>query len=34
MDDAFESPADEIDFLCDYADVLRNCGQYNRALNF
>ena len=31
-DDAFESPADEIDFLCDYADVLRNCGRYNRAL--
>ena len=30
--DAFESQADEIDFLCDYADVLRNCGQYNRAL--
>ncbi|MCY3871116.1 MAG: sigma 54-interacting transcriptional regulator [Gemmatimonadetes bacterium] len=31
-DDAFESQADEIDFLCDYADVLRNCGRYNRAL--
>ena len=31
-DDAFESHADEIDFLCDYADVLRYCGQYNRAL--
>ena len=31
-DDAFESPADAIDFLCDYADVLRNCGQHNRAL--
>ena len=31
-DDAFESPADTIDFLCDYADVLRNCGQYNKAL--
>ena len=34
VDDAFESQADEIDFLCDYADVLRNCGQYNRALEF
>ena len=33
-DDAFESQADEIEFLCDYADVLRNCGQYNRALEF
>ena len=31
-DDAFEPQADAIDFLCDYADVLRNCGQYNRAL--
>ena len=31
-DDAFESSADAIDFLCDYADVLRNCGQHNRAL--
>ena len=31
-DDAFESPADAIDFLCDYADVLRNCGQHNCAL--
>ncbi len=31
-DDAFESQADAIDFLCDYADVLRNCGQYNKAL--
>ena len=31
-DGFFESQADEIDFLCDYADVLRNCGQYNRAL--
>ena len=30
--DVFESQADAIDFLCDYADVLRNCGQYNRAL--
>ena len=32
VDDDFESPADAIDFLCDYADVLRNCGQHNRAL--
>ena len=31
-DDVFESPADTIDFLCDYADALCNCGQYNRAL--
>ena len=31
-DDAFESPADAIDFFCDYADALRNCGQHNRAL--
>ena len=31
-DDVFESPADTIDFLCDYADVLRCCGQYNGAL--
>ena len=31
-DDAFESQADAIDFLCDYADVLSNCGQYNRVL--
>ena len=31
-DDAFESQADAIDFLCDYADVLRNCGQHDRAL--
>ena len=23
---------DTIDFLCDYAEVLRNCGQHNRAL--
>ena len=30
--DAFESQADAIDFLCDYADVLRNCDQHNRAL--
>ena len=32
VDDAFESQADTIDFLCDYADVLSNCGQHNRAL--
>ncbi len=32
MNDDFESPEDAIDFLCDYADVLRYCGQYNRAL--
>ena len=31
-DDAFESQADTIDFLCDYADVLRNCSQHNSAL--
>ncbi len=31
-DDAFESQADAIDFLCDYADALRNCGQHNSAL--
>ena len=31
-DDAFESPADAINFLCDYADALRNCGQHNSAL--
>ena len=31
-DDAFESSVDTINFLCDYADVLRNCGQHNRAL--
>ena len=31
-DDAFESQADAIDFLCDYADALCNCSQYNRAL--
>ena len=30
--DSFESQADTIDFLCDYADVLRNCGQHNKAL--
>ena len=32
MDEAFESQADAIDFLCDYADVLRNCDQHNKAL--
>ncbi len=32
MDDAFVSPADAINFLCDYADALRNCGQHNSAL--
>ena len=32
MNDAFESQADAIDFLCDYADVLRNCDQHNKAL--
>ena len=32
VDDAFESQTDAIDFLCDYADVLSNCGQYNSAL--
>ncbi|MYC15325.1 MAG: protein kinase [Gemmatimonadetes bacterium] len=32
--DDFESPVDAIEFLCDYADALRNCGQYNRALEF
>ena len=31
-DDTFESPADTIDFLCDYTDALSNCGQYNSAL--
>ena len=31
-DDAFESPEDAIDFLCDYADALRNCNQHNSAL--
>ena len=30
--DDFESQADAIDFLCDYADTLRNCGQHNKAL--
>ena len=33
-DDAFESPADAIDFLCDYANVLSYCGQHNKALKF
>ncbi len=33
-DDVFELPEDAIDFLCDYADVLRNCSQHNRALEF
>ena len=23
---------DATDFLCDYADVLRNCSQYNKSL--
>ena len=32
VDDAFESQADATDFLCDYADVLRNCSQHNSAL--
>ncbi|MDE2701420.1 MAG: GAF domain-containing protein, partial [Gemmatimonadota bacterium] len=31
-EDAFESPADAIEFLSDYADVLRHCGQHNSAL--
>ena len=31
-ENAFESPADAIDFLCDYADALCNCSQYNSAL--
>ena len=31
-DDAFGSPADTIDFLCDYANVLRCCSQHNSAL--
>ena len=30
--DSFESQADAIGFLCDYADTLRNCGQHNKAL--
>ena len=32
--DAFESQADTVVFLCDYADVLRNCSQHNKALEF
>ncbi len=31
-DDTFDSPANAIDFLCDYADALRNCSQHNCAL--
>ena len=31
-DDSFDSQVDAIDFLCDYADTLRNCGQHNSAL--
>ena len=31
-DDAFESPADAINFLCDYTNVLRCCSQHNSAL--
>ncbi|MYD62105.1 MAG: protein kinase [Gemmatimonadetes bacterium] len=31
-DDVFESQADAIDFLCDYANVLRCCSQHNSAL--
>ena len=31
-DDSFDSQADAIDFLCDYADALRNCSQHNSAL--
>ena len=31
-DDDFESHADTIDFLCDYAEVLRNCSQHDKAL--
>ena len=31
-DDAFESKAETIDFLCAYAASLCNCGQHNRAL--
>ncbi len=30
--DAFESQADAINFLCDYANVLRCCSQHNSAL--
>ena len=32
QDESFESQADAIDFLCDYADALSNCGQHNSAL--
>ena len=31
-DDSFESPADAINFLCDYTNVLRCCSQHNSAL--
>ncbi len=31
-DGVFESQVNAIDFLCDYADTLRNCGQHNKAL--
>ena len=31
-DDSFDSQADAIDFLCDYANVLRCCSQHNSAL--
>ena len=31
-DDAFESQADTIDFLCDYADAMSNCSQHSSAL--
>ena len=31
-DNVFESPADVIDFLCDFADGLSGCGQHNSAL--
>ena len=31
-DGFFESPADAIDFLCDYVDALSNCSQHNKAL--
>ena len=30
-EDAFESQADTIGFLCDYADALSNCSQHNSA---
>ena len=32
QDEFFESQTDIINFLCDYADALRNCSQHNRAL--